>query len=83
MHIIITHLQNINTHQIPHSNYLLTQSHFIKMQAFTVVNASIAIATVALAGTIQARDVTIDLWNDWNFEGTHWSLQVRNNNCCK
>ncbi|KAI1403203.1 hypothetical protein F4819DRAFT_484824 [Hypoxylon fuscum] len=42
------------------------------MQAFTVVNASIAIATVALAGTIQARDVTIDLWNDWNFEGTHW-----------
>ncbi|KAI0384434.1 hypothetical protein F5Y04DRAFT_277807 [Hypomontagnella monticulosa] len=51
------------------------------MKTFTLINAFIGLAAVAQAGTIQARDISLDLWNDWNFQGTHWTLTVPNNNC--
>ncbi|KAI0883754.1 uncharacterized protein GGS22DRAFT_189722 [Annulohypoxylon maeteangense] len=51
------------------------------MQTFTLISAIAALATFAQAGTIQARDITVDLWSDWNFAGTHWVLNAPNNQC--
>ncbi|KAI1088926.1 hypothetical protein F5B19DRAFT_469503 [Rostrohypoxylon terebratum] len=53
------------------------------MQTFTIISAITALAAFAQAGTIQARDITVDLWKDWNFSGTHWVLNAPNNQCCK
>ncbi|KAI1452133.1 hypothetical protein F4805DRAFT_463105 [Annulohypoxylon moriforme] len=51
------------------------------MQTFTIISAIAALAAVTEAGIIQARDITVDLYSNWNFEGDHWTVSAPNNQC--